>query len=145
VPLLYLDYNCFQRGFDDLRQLRIRREAEACQRIFALAENGQVELVWSFIHDEETALCPFPTRRVDALRLARFCRKHIAHDTEILFQALEYQQRGGLSAKDALHLASAMFAKAEFLLTCDDSFQKRALRLKLNLPILNPLEYIRSL
>jgi predicted nucleic acid-binding protein len=145
VPLLYLDYNCFQRGFDDLRQLRIRREAEACQKIFTLAESGQVDLIWSFIHDEETALCPFPTRRAEALRSARLCGTYITHHTEILFDALEFQQRAALSAKDALHLASATFAKAEILLTCDDSFRKRALRLKLNLPILNPSEYIDSL
>jgi len=142
VSRLYLDYNCFQRGFDDLRQPRIRREAEACQRLFALAENGKIELVWSFIHDEEAALCPFPARRLGALRSSHLCRIRILHDGEILRQALEYQHRAGLSAKDALHLSCAAFAGAAVLLTCDDSFQKRALRLKLRLPILNPLDYI---
>lgn len=38
MDLVYLDYNCFQRGFDDPRQARIRMEALACQEIFEQAE-----------------------------------------------------------------------------------------------------------
>ena len=34
MDLIYLDYNCFQRGFDDPRQIRIQMEALACQEIF---------------------------------------------------------------------------------------------------------------
>jgi hypothetical protein len=33
TDLLYLDYNCFQRGFDDITQTRIKIEAIACQEI----------------------------------------------------------------------------------------------------------------
>lgn len=43
MSIIYLDYNCFQRGFDDPRQFRIRMEALACQEIFANAENGKLE------------------------------------------------------------------------------------------------------
>ena len=34
MDLVYLDYDCFQRGFDDPRQVRIQMEALACQEIF---------------------------------------------------------------------------------------------------------------
>jgi len=33
MDLVYMDYNCFQRGFDDPRQVRIRMEALASQEI----------------------------------------------------------------------------------------------------------------
>jgi hypothetical protein len=33
TDLLYLDYNCFQRGFEDVTQTRIKIEAIACQEI----------------------------------------------------------------------------------------------------------------
>jgi hypothetical protein len=36
MHLLYLDYNCFQRGFDDPGQVRIQIEALACQEIMDL-------------------------------------------------------------------------------------------------------------
>ena len=42
MDLIYLDYNCFQRGFDDLRQIRIQMEALACQAIFVGAEADEV-------------------------------------------------------------------------------------------------------
>ncbi len=38
MELIYLDYNCFQRGFDDPRQMRIQMEALACQEVFLKAE-----------------------------------------------------------------------------------------------------------
>ena len=41
TDLIYLDYNCFQRGFDDLRQTRIKMEALACQEILTQAEANQ--------------------------------------------------------------------------------------------------------
>ena len=52
--LLYLDYNCFQRGFDDSSQVRIRMEAAACEKIFDDAESGVVDLVWSFMTKTRT-------------------------------------------------------------------------------------------
>lgn len=47
TDLIYLDYNCFQRGFDDLTQTRIKIEAIACQEIFTQAERDKVTLIWS--------------------------------------------------------------------------------------------------
>lgn len=38
MDLVYLDYNCFQRGFDDPGQVRIQMEALACQEIFIKAD-----------------------------------------------------------------------------------------------------------
>lgn len=60
MNLLYLDYNCFQRRFDDPRQIRIQIEALACQGIFAFAENQLLQLIGSFMPEDETTLCPFP-------------------------------------------------------------------------------------
>ncbi|NER96840.1 MAG: hypothetical protein F6J86_23825 [Symploca sp. SIO1B1] len=44
MDLIYLDYNCFQRRFDDYSQIRIQIEALACQEIFNWAENQTVQL-----------------------------------------------------------------------------------------------------
>lgn len=49
MDLIYLDYNCFQRGFDDPRQIRIQMEALAYQEIVIKAEKGKVRLAWPFI------------------------------------------------------------------------------------------------
>jgi hypothetical protein len=46
MTLIYLDYNCFQRGFDDLQQIRIQMEALACEWIFKKAQMEQLTLAW---------------------------------------------------------------------------------------------------
>ena len=142
MRLLYLDYNCFQRSFDDQRQSRIRREAEACERIFAESAGGQVELVWSFMHEDENEFCPFPVRRVEITRLAQVCAKRVNPVESIRIRAHELQRVGRLSAKDALHVACALHSRAGWFLTCDDQLIKRASRLNLGLQVSNPVVYV---
>ena len=144
MDLIYLDYNCFQRGFDDPRQVRIRMEALACQEIFVRAEEGEVRLVWSFMHEDETLLCPFPERKYEIFRLATLCKLRVGPREEIYKLAKSFEKEEGLSAKDAVHLACASHAGANFFLTCDDILIRRAERLKLEMKILNPVDYIRK-
>jgi hypothetical protein len=75
LQTVYLDYNCFQRPFDNPLDTRIQIEALACLEIIRRADEGQVELVWSFMHADESWLCPFPERRAEMLRLSGVCRK----------------------------------------------------------------------
>ena len=144
MDLIYLDYNCFQRGFDDPQQIRIRMEALACQEIFVRAEEGEVRLVWSFMHEDETLLCPFPERKYEIFRLATLCKVRVGPGEEIYKLAKSFEKEEGLSAKDAVHLACASHAGANFFLTCDDILIRRAERLKLEMKILNPVDYIRE-
>jgi predicted nucleic acid-binding protein len=140
---LYLDYNCFQRSFDDPSQTRILMEALACQDLFARAERGEVELVWSFMHADETALCPFLHRRVEALRLADACLVRVGPDGEAVERAKQLQTEAGVSPKDALHLACAVAARATTFLTCDDRLVRQAQRAPTGLEIMNPVDYWR--
>ena len=144
MDVIYLDYNCFQRGFDDPRQVRIQMEALACQEIFVRAEENKCQLVWSFMHEDETMLCPVPERKYEALRLAALCRVRVGPEEEIYKLAKSFQSRGRLSAKDAIHLACASHSGADFFLTCDDRLIKQARRLKLKITAMNPVDYIRQ-
>jgi len=58
--------------------------------------------------------------------------------------AKSLQKKGGLSAKDAIHLACASYIDADFFLTCDDRLIKQAKRLKFEIVIINPVDYIRK-
>lgn len=144
MDLIYLDYNCFQRGFDDPQQIKIQLEALACEEIFARAEGKEVRLVWSFMHDDENTLCPFMERKLEALRLSILCKVRVGPEEEIYNLAKEFQQKAKLSSKDAVHLACAYYTKARFFLTCDEQLIKRARKLNLEINILNPVEYIRE-
>jgi predicted nucleic acid-binding protein len=142
MDTIYLDYNCFQRSFDDASQIRIRMEALACQEVFRRAEIKRVRLVWSFMHQDETLMCPFPERKIEALRLALLCQERVGPSDEIYHLAKSFQLQANLLAKDALHLACAVQSKSKLFLTCDGRLIKQARRLSLPLRVMNPIEYI---
>ncbi len=143
MDLIYLDYNCFQRRFDDPSQIRIQLEALACEEIFLRTEIEEVRLAWSFMHDDETLLCPFPNRRNIAFILSNLCKVRIGPEEDIYESALEFQGKCGLTSKDAIHLACAHFIEADYFLSCDDKLVIQAKKLGLEMPILNPVDYIR--
>lgn len=140
---IYLDYNCFQRPFDDPSIARIQIEAVACIELIRQADMRLVELIWSFMHEDEARVCPFPERRLETLRLAKLCARRQEPTEKIRAQALALVGEHRLSPKDALHLAAALAAKATCLLTCDDIFLRRAARAKLDIEVMNPVDYIR--
>jgi predicted nucleic acid-binding protein len=118
-------------------------EALACQALFSSAEQGTVTLVWSFMHQDETLVCPFPLRQQEALRLSALCKVRIGPEAAIYVLAQRFQLEANLAAKDAIHLACAIFIQAEAFITCDDSLIRRAQRLNLSLKLANPVDYIR--
>lgn len=142
MDIIYLDYNCFQRSFDDTSQIKIQMEALACQQIFSRAERRQVRLVWSFMHQDETLLCPFPERKIEALRLASLCQERVGPSEDIYRLAKSFQAQAHLLAKDAVHLACAVYSGAKLFLTCDERLIRQAQRLSLPLRVINPVEYI---
>ncbi len=144
MDLIYLDYNCFQRGFDDPRQIKIQLEALACEEIFAKAERKNVRLVWSFMHDDENTLCPFMERKLEVDRLSALCKKRVGPEKEIHAFANDFQQKANLSSKDAIHVACAYYTKCKYFVTCDDVLIKRAKRLNLDIKVMNPVDYIRE-
>jgi hypothetical protein len=142
TALLYLDYNCFQRGFDDQRQPRIRMEATACDTIFGDAERGLVDLIWSFMHEDENRMCPFPARQEETGRLSAICSVRVGPDESIRRLAQTVMAKTGIGAKDALHLAAAHTAKAAWFVTCDDDILRKARQMPIEISIVNPVDYI---
>ena len=118
-------------------------EAIACQETFTQAEINKVNLIWSFMHQDETLLCPFPQRKYAVLNMANICHVKIPPKIEIIELAKSLQQQTKLSSKDAIHVAAAEHIKADFFLTCDDNLMKQALKLNLRTVIINPIDYIR--
>jgi len=141
--IVYLDENCFQRGFDDQSQSRIKMEAVACQDIIQRAEAGELDLVWSFMHLDETLQCPFPERKIAILRLSVICKIRIGPADDIYRLSVKFQNENGLSAKDAVHLSCAINAKSSVFLTCDNKIIKR-IKILENIEIMNPIDYIRK-
>jgi predicted nucleic acid-binding protein len=139
---VYLDNCCFNRPFDDQRQLRIRLETEAKLGIQAMIQSGEIELAWSYLLDYENELNPFEQRKV----LIRPWRRRALVDTgatpEILAKARTFTQKG-LKSKDALHLACALELHCDCFITTDDELIKKSSDVE-GIMVIDPTTFIRE-
>lgn len=78
---VYLDNCCFNRPFDDQKQLRIRLEAEAKLGVQETIMEGRIELAWSYILDFENAMNPFEQRKMVIFQWRTHAAVHI-HETQ---------------------------------------------------------------
>ena len=122
---IYLDMCSIQRPLDTKTQPRIAVEAEAILGVLVLCEAGQVELMASDALGFELERNPHPVRKEYALKVLSKAAVFVHTDSQIEERARTFLAEG-IKPVDALHLASAVEAKADYFCTCDDRFLKRA-------------------
>jgi predicted nucleic acid-binding protein len=139
---IYLDMCSIQRPLDTKTQPRIAVEAEAILGILTLCEAGQIELMTSDTLVFELERNPHPVRKEYALKVLARARELIPTNEHVEGRARAFQAEG-LKPVDALHLASAVEAKADYFCTCDDRFLKRAKAVDTGqTKVVSPLELI---
>ena len=126
---IYLDNCCLQRPLDDQTQPRIKVETEAVLAILASVQAGDVRLLNSEVLEFEINRIPDEQRRSEATAVLALARERltISVASQEHAEALEAQ---GIGATDALHLAVASSAKADYFATCDDRLLKKAQQLQ---------------
>jgi predicted nucleic acid-binding protein len=122
---LYLDVCCLNRPFDDQLQNRVRLEAEAVLSILELAGSGALEIIGSDIIDDELSQMPDNERREKVGLLLTLASSHISLTSAIERRAMELAD-WNIAPLDALHLASAEGAQADYFLTTDDDLLRKA-------------------
>lgn len=122
---IYLDMCSIQRPLDTKTQPWIAVEAEAILGVLTLCEAEQVELMSSDTLLFELGRNPHPVRKEYALKVLAKATVFVATDSDVEKRARTFQA-AGIKPLDALHLASAVTAKADYFCTCDDRFLKRA-------------------
>ena len=122
---IYLDMCSIQRPLDTKTQPRIAVEAEAILGVLTLCEAEQAELMSSDTLLFELRRNPHPVRKEYALKVLAKATVFVATDSDVEKRARTFQA-AGIKPLDALHLASAVIAKADYFCTCDDRFLKRA-------------------
>jgi predicted nucleic acid-binding protein len=122
---LYLDNCCLQRPHDDQTQPRVRVETEAVFAVLAAVQAGEQSLLGSEALEYEVSRIPDETRRNEVLAVLALAseRLHLTDAVEALAITLEQQ---GVRAMDAIHLALASTASADFFCTCDDKLFRKA-------------------
>ena len=140
---LYLDASALNRPFDDQSLPRNRVEAESVVVILDMVERGKVELISSSVLVYETLMNPFIHRREYVASYLSMATTFVATNATLLERAREIERRG-ISALDALHLASAAQAEAEWFIACDDRILRRGRRGRLPVvfSISTPVEFV---
>ena len=123
--LVYLDVCCFKRPFDDASQPRVRREAETVAAIMEAVQEGRLRLVRSPAHDLENERNPREDRRLATNLWLGTAVVEVRSSAEAAARARELASLG-FSPLDALHLAFAEHAKANWFATTDDVLLRRA-------------------
>ncbi|MEJ5308347.1 MAG: PIN domain-containing protein [Anaerolineae bacterium] len=137
---VYLDNCVFNRPFDNQGQIRIKLETEAKFYIQALIKQRQLVLIWSYILELENAHNPFIERRNTIKSWQKLAQVDIS-ETENVLSTAHLVQKLGLKSKDALHIACAIEAGADYFITTDDLLIKKASALD-KIQVVNPLDFI---
>ena len=138
---LYLDNCCFNRPFDNQEQLKIKLETEAKLFIQRAIFLGKYELVWSYILEFENNQNPYE-ERYNAIRdwkkyACTFC---VENDSIITYAETLFSK--GIKVKDALHIACAVEANADFFITTDKKLINTVIS---EIRIVNPLIFINEI
>ena len=148
---LYFDINIYNRIFDDQSQMRIRFESMAIDILFELIEKGNYELAWSFILEYENSMNPFIEWKLHIQSISTLCNQIIKPNNEIKIIAKIIVENSNTKDKDALHLASAIYNKCDYFITCDDKFiktiEKNNDKLKdiiRDIRLYNPIDFLRK-
>jgi len=138
---LYLDNCCFNRPFDNQEQLKIKLETEAKLYIQKAILIGKYELVWSYILEFENDKNPYKDRRNAIYDWKKYATVFCLENNKIITYA-ETLFRKGIKVKDALHIACAVNANADFFITTD----KKLINTEISeIRVINPLIVINEL
>jgi predicted nucleic acid-binding protein len=127
---------------DDRSQPRINVEAEAVLTILELVESGSLELLGSEALLFEIDRTPDADRKASAREVLDLASQTIEVSDEIEAHA-ESLIKVGIKPMDAMHLACASWAKADFFCTCDDRLLKKSKKVKgLAIEVVSPLQLV---
>jgi hypothetical protein len=139
---IYLDNCMFNRPFDEQSHIRIRLETEAKLAIQEEIRRGTYQLIWSYILDYENSKNPFQERKEQIIKWKKYAIADVEENTDIINTAILLNNKG-LQKMDSLHIACAIFAKADYFLTTDDKVNKKASAIA-NIKIADPIDFIKQ-
>jgi len=99
----------------------------------------RIEFVWSFILLFENDNNPFEVRKESILDFSKHTIDNISMN-QLIRQKAEKIESSGLKAKDALHIACAIYAECDYFITTDDRILKYT---DDQIKIIDPLDFIK--
>ena len=139
---VYLDNCCFNRPYDEQKNIKIRLETEAKLYIQELIKSGKIQLLWSYILDYENSKNPFEERRQRIESWKKFAINDIEEAQGIIQTALSLNKTG-LKNLDALHVACAIYGKCNYFITTDKGILRKAYAIT-EIKIIDPIFFIEE-
>lgn len=122
---VYIDLCIYNRPFDDQHQPRIVIESLVFASILSKVINREITIINSFVLEYENSKNPYVDRRNKIADILELALEYIDYDLNLVNRAKELQILSILPL-DALHIACAEKAKANYFITCDDSLVRKA-------------------
>jgi len=123
---IYLDNCCYNRPYDDQRQLRVFLETQAKLHIQNLVIQKKLELVCSFVLRYENNENPDLSIKTSINQFFLNASMYIGSESiEGISQTASNLMKQGKKMKDAAHLACAIKAGCNYFITTDDKLKKR--------------------
>jgi predicted nucleic acid-binding protein len=145
IEAIYLDTCVLNRPSDDHRQPRIKAEAEALGRILDLVHLGRARWYSSTAVRYEIDQNPDSLRRIRALDLLTSAYENLSPQPASVAEAARLTSLG-FTSLDALHLALAHEASADWLITTDRFLRTAARQLQGYRPhVVNPVDWLQRM
>jgi len=137
---VYLDNCTYNRPYDDQNQIRIRLEAEAKLFIQEQIKDNKIDLVWSSVNNFENNDNPSIEKRERILVWKDLAVKQCEVNETILAKAIELHSLS-FRAKDALHIAAAIYSRCDFFITTDRKILNKNID---GISIVNPIVFVEE-
>jgi len=106
--------------------------------------SGDIKTINSFALEYENSKNPKIENRMIIEDMLNISSEYIAYSEKIQKSAEQFENEG-IMGMDALHLACAEMAKAEYFITCDDALLKRAEKIEnMQIKTISVMEYVHK-
>ena len=141
---VYLDNCSYNRPYDDQTQMRIHLETQAKLHIQDMIRQNKIELVTSYILDFENSNNRSIQKKMAIEKFMKeYAKLYVSNKNEEDIAKIAGQvMRTGIKEKDAYHVACAVTAGCDYLITTDDRFLKYQTE---RIQLVTPGEFIRRM
>ena len=137
---VYLDNCCYNRPFDESKNIEIELETIAKLAVQRLIKMGQIDLQWSYILSYENYNNPKKINKANIAKWKDIAIDNILENENILLNAEKYEKLG-IKQYDALHIACAVESKCDYFLTTDKGILKKHIT---DIRTINPIDFMRE-
>jgi predicted nucleic acid-binding protein len=135
---IYLDNCAYNRPYDDQTQPKVTIETLAKLHIQELALKREIDIVWSYILKFENSRNVFTAKRAAIAQWEKISAYFVQKSDSVTTLARQIEA-SGIKPADSLHIACAIIAKCDYMVTVD----KRILKYNDNrIIICNPVDFI---